>query len=252
MPITSRRALRRLAYRRRSRRPGRARLYRRIGYSGAIKQTHAYKRYTWDYTIANTYSGGASGIVLNVDGVNQGSNYLGVRIGNLQSSVNGTSGFGGSIDFRMNMLPGLNDFATLYDKYKLTGVKVKIIPLSNFASASNLGTLPMITAAVDQDDNTIPVDDIVLREYGNCKVKRLVNGFSIFVKPKQVATIADAIGADQTAVVQTPKYIDFNQTDIPHFGLKWYMDNVLLGNTTNVNALFKITMQYYFKCSMVR
>lgn len=220
---------------------------RRVG-----TQTHDYKRFTWDYTLKNTYVGGNSDLILNVDGVDQGKSYLGVQLGSLVSSVNGTSAIGGCIQFRMDMLPGLNDFSTLYDKYKLRGASVRIIPLSNFASASNLGTLPVITAVVDQDDKTIPSDDIVLREYGNCKVKRLANGFKMYVRPKINTTIADNTGADQSAVVTSPKFLDMAQPSIEHFGVKFWLDNVLLGNTTNVNALFKIVIKYYFTCSQTR
>lgn len=220
--------------------------------SGALSkyQFHKYKRYTWDYMFVNTNPTGTVDLILNVDGTPQGKQFYGVHLGNVFAGPNNTTACGGAIDFRMEMLPGLSDFTTLYDKYKVSGYKVTFIPLQNVATPASASSLPVITYALDQDDSTIPADDVELRQRANCKIRRLDKPVSIWVKPKILQEVQTASGTG--AVVSGTKFLDLTNTDVQHRGLKFWIDGMDLAGSSVLTHMYKVVIQAYFTCSQTR
>lgn len=220
--------------------------------SGAIAkyQLHNYKRYTWDYMFINQNPTGTSDLILNVDNVNQGKQYLGVHLGSLIAGPNNTSQIGGAIDFRMNMLPGLPDFTTLYDKYKVKGYKITFIPLQNVATPASASSLPTITYCLDQDDSAIPSDDTELRQRANCKIRRLDRPVSVWVKPYITTEVSTPTGTG--SVVSAPKFIDLSNDDVQHRGLKFWIDGMDLNGSAALVHFYKVAIQVYFTCSQTR
>lgn len=231
--------------------PGGQIVMKRPAFRKSRTEKHEYTRYMRDLVLQNTWTGSpaVSDIVFNVDNNPQGKNYLGFHLGNLISDVNGTSQIGGAMSFRMSALPQLLDFETLYDRYKLRGVKIVITPLSNFASAANLGTLPVISYAYDNDDTAVPANNDVIRQYGTCKIKRLDKPVKIWLRPKLLLAGA---GASAGEIVSSPKFIDMGDVDVDHYGVKFWINNMLLGNTATINSLFRVTAKYYFTCQATR
>lgn len=218
-----------------------------------VYEKHAYRRYMTDVVMQNTWGGSpaVADVVFNVNGGIQGKSYLSMNLGNLIGDVNNTSQIGGSLGFQLNNLPNVIDFETLYDKYKISGIKIVIQPLSNFASTANLGTLPVLNWAYDQDDLAIPAGLDTIRQYGNCKTAILNKPVKIYLKPK-ILTKVNAGSGGTGDLVSVPKYLDLSDPGVPHFGIKFWITNMLLGNTANINSLFRITAKYYFTCSGTR
>lgn len=213
-------------------------------------QFHKYKRYAWDYMFINQNPTGTADLILNVDNVNQGKQYLGVHLGSLVAGPNNTSQIGGAIDFRMNMLPGLPDFSTLYDKYKVSGYKITFIPLQNVATPASASSLPTITYCTDQDDSAIPGDDTELRQRANCKVRRLDKPVSVYVRPKILTEVQTPTGTG--AVVSSPKFIDLTNDDVQHRGLKFWIDGMDLAGSNVLVHFYKVVIKAYFTCSQTR
>lgn len=220
--------------------------------SGAISkyQVHKYKRYTWDYMFVNTNPTGTVDLILNVDNVPQGKSYLGVQLGNVIAGPNNTSQIGGTINFQMDMLPNLNDFTTLYDKYKVSGYSVKFVPLQNVATPASASSLPTITFCTDQDDSAIPADDIELRQRANCKIRRLDKTVGLYVRPKILQDVQTATGTG--AVVSNPKYLDLTDTNVQHRGVKFWIDGMDLAGSSVLTHMYKLVIQAYFSCSQTR
>ena len=217
-------------------------------------ETHSYKRYMTDVVLRNTWGGSpaVADVIFNVNNTDQGKNYLSMNLGSLMADVNNTSQIGGSLGFQFNNLPNIIDFETLYDKYKIKGIKIVIQPLSNFASTANLGTLPIFNYAYDQDDLVVPSDLNTIRQYGTCKSVTMNRPIKIWLSPKILTKVKAGAGGT-TDSVGPAKYLDLaGATDVPHFGIKFWINNMLLGNTANINSLFRITAKYYFKCSGTR
>lgn len=244
-------AIRRRPYARR-RKPvfRRKRMMRKRSGVLAKYQVHKYKRYTWDYMFVNVNPTGTADLILNVDNVNQGKSYFGVSLGNLIAGPNNTSQIGGTINFQFDMLPGFSDFTTLYDKYKVHGYSVKWVPLQNVATPASASSLPTITFCTDQDDSTIPTDDLDLRQRANCKIRRLDKPVGLYVRPKILQDVQTSTGTG--AVVTSPKYLDLSDTNVQHRGVKFWIDGMDLLGSNVLTHMYKLVIQAYFSCSQTR
>lgn len=131
----------------------------------------------------------------------------------------------------------------LFDLYKITGVKYKIVPRYNSADPSATITLPMIYLATNRDPFTpapSSVGDILNDD--TCKSYRLDKPISWFVKcPKPDMSISFDIGGTQYVGPQqwqlgvATKYQPWlttggnnqslDQSARAHYGVRWVVDN---------------------------
>lgn len=224
----------------------------RSGASQAMKyQYHKYKRYCQPVHFYNTNPTGTADLVIDVNGTSFGKNWVnGVQLGPLIAGLNNTSSIGGSINLQAQMLENILDFDTLYDKYKVSGYKVTILPQQNMAVSSSNTVLPTITYAFDQDDSNVPVSQAQLLQYGNAKVRRLDKPVSFYIKPKVGVSVFSFSGAAQT--VTSSKYIDWANTDVPHRGVKFWIENMNLVGAAGLTHLYKIVIKAYLTNSQTR
>lgn len=180
--------------------------------------------------------------VLNNDG--NGS----VSIGSSSTDTGVTVQFGGAMKFMMQSALDFADMATLFDRYKITGVKLKFLYQHNNASNTNTGNnsiLPLITTAFDGDDDNNPSNYIQLASKQYSK-QRVLNGnsmFSVFIKPRLTKEVyRGALTTGYTS--EKACWLDCNNQDIAHFGLKLWINNWTTGATI-LNQL-SIFPTYYF------
>lgn len=161
-----------------------------------------------------------------------------------------------SIDTQLDDLINSTELTQLTDKYKINWVNVKVYATSNTASAGGTSQLPSILWSTDEDDAGIPASSTAglnsIREKMSSKLRQFKqNGsaISIFYKPKITNTIAGAAGAPIAGGVMNAPFIDCNHPNIPHYGVKGFLQDVNLASTASVYTQFKfdITMSVTLK-----
>lgn len=141
------------------------------------------------------------------------------------------------LNFSMNDMPGYTELTSLYDFYKLSGVRVKVIPylqnMSNStASLNNLQNAP-IFYAVDRSDATAPASIGEVLEYNDHKIGNTWSGFQIYIpNPK----FSDATSAVRGGWVAT------SNPSLNWFGLKIAIP------PTGVAGRYYTVITYYVKC----
>lgn len=159
-------------------------------------------------------------------------------------SLTGCYQFGWSHDFRLINMSGSTEFTQLFDKYKITGIKYKIMYQCNDAQVAGSQVLPIIHYCVDSDDTTTPSNLGSVQERANTKVKVLGNTqtVSFFVRPKVAATLYQSAISSGYEVRKAP-FINSSYPSIPHYGVKIWLNNVYM--VTANNTAFTIEPTYY-------
>lgn len=170
----------------------------------------------------------------------------------------------GTMVFQWAALNNIASFRNLFDLYKLTGVKVKIVPRfsvgeSSVAGGTNalgqMGNLPMLYIAENRDVYVPAPTSIpdVLNDDG-CKVIRLTKPVNLYLKnPK--AALQDSEGhnmpfqfnssskALQPWLTTGGNAQIIDQSAVPHYGFRWAINN-LSGNPLSLD----VYATYYFSC----
>ena len=117
-------------------------------------------------------------------------------------------------NYSLNDLPGYLEFTNLFDYYKITGIRVRLIPYqtqSNSTGTVNNASNVPIFYVVDTSDNTPPASVEELCEYENCKITNLYSGFDIFFRPK----FADATSASRDG------WVACSNPSLNYYGFKY-------------------------------
>lgn len=142
-----------------------------------------------------------------------------------------------SFNFSVNDMPGYTELTTLYDEYKLTGIRFRLLPYmqteSNSVGTVNNARNAPIFYAIDRSDSTTPttVDDVL--EYQDHQVSNVYSGIDVYIKnPK----FADATSALRGGWVST------TNTTLNWFGLK-----LAIPPTETATSLYAV-VTYYVAC----
>lgn len=156
--------------------------------------------------------------------------------------------FGAALQFRLENVQSFTDFTALYDQYKIKGVKVQIIPLSDSSTSQSSGFLPTLYWARDNDDGgAVPVAESELRQRQDCKTMRLTSPKSIFIRNPKVTTDVEVQGAGVTLAskIESAGWMDCNDSNVMHNGLKMWFKNVDLRISPNTITAFRFECTYY-------
>jgi len=207
-----------------------------------FKNYYKFKRYGLDCQIANTTNG-----VVNMNTSASGWSLTGASI-----DINNTYQFGGAMQFQLDQCLEHADFNLLFDRYKITGVKVTLIPLGTYSASSSSGAtnftnFPTIAIAVDNDDASLPTswNNVAVKQ--DCRIQKLNKPISVYIhKPK----IASAVyNGATTAYTQKTGFIDMNNDNVPHYGLKFWIRECDLpnvpGSVVGANSLFRVVTKFY-------
>jgi len=152
--------------------------------------------------------------------------------------------------FNLAQLPGVSDFTSMFDAYKIDKVNVTFWPFkATNQDPSTVSTydIPRTYLLVDYDDDN-PQTSTNLREYANCRISTMTRKLKISLVPK----VAQAVyrTALTSAYAQPNKSIklDMSYTDVPHYGIKY-------ANTTSGTAGgfgYEVQVQFYVSLYGVR
>lgn len=151
--------------------------------------------------------------------------------------------FGAGLTFRIANLESSTDFTSLYDQYKIKGVSIKVIPLSDSATAQSSGFIPTLYWRTDNDDSAAPANEGEMRQAQDVKTMRLTGPRSIYIPyPKSVV---DVNGTANAYAANASRWINCADTTVFHHGLKMWFKNVDLRAQPNTITAFRIEVMYY-------
>ncbi len=154
-------------------------------------------------------------------------------------------------------IPQWNNFAALFDQYRICGVKVTMLPTSNQPAVSN--TAATFASSIDLDgDKTISTFDDLL-QCSNTKTSPwsaaggLTPYKSVYCKPRCQNAIVRTLGADgqpatySMALANRKAWIDVaDQGLTKHHGINfgWYFGNEQVQNIQLVNMVVTYYIQF--------
>lgn len=160
----------------------------------------------------------------------------------------------GTMTFNFSSLPSASEFTSLFDEYKLTGVKLDFLPLGdtiNLPITSMTGTTgafspggPLILA-VDYDDSATPGSAAQLLEYQTSKVIPIPRRHRMYIRPKLAVDINQGI---TTAYGARTGWVDTANASVPHYGVKYWMN---APSATSASYTYQVWATYYFACKGV-
>lgn len=159
--------------------------------------------------------------------------------------VTGNWELGLATQFQMSSALDYSDMVKLFDRYKITGVKLSIQYLCNVGNPNSQGgMLPTLFWAFDGDDSNPPATSAEIQAKGYChsKVLNANRPISIFVRPRVTKEVfAGLVGPGYTS--EKACWLDANSVDVPHYGVKMYLADWVGDSPANC---LRITPTYYF------
>lgn len=154
--------------------------------------------------------------------------------------------------YTLGGLPNFTDFTSLFDAYRITGIKEKFIfdRTDSTAGTAGLNTLmPIMTSVVDYDDAAPYASENSYLQYENIKTQRLDKPFKRFFRPR-IAQSAYAGGAFSGYVEGNRKlWLDAASTTIEYYGHKYMIDGSMSGGVgANVIGRMKRYITVYLEC----
>lgn len=153
--------------------------------------------------------------------------------------------FGGIMTFALSNTTQFTQLNTLFDRYKINGVRVRFIPEWNSADIIGVGLLPVMKVAMDLDDVTVPTLGDIWSRRG--KEYRLDKPFSVYVKPKTLHGIwgGSATNAIFPAGTNKSVYLNTGYGAVPHLGLKFGIKDWYAPNSPTANVVLRIETTYF-------
>jgi len=161
-------------------------------------------------------------------------------------SMTNTIQWGNSFVFKLSSIVDQNDFVNLFDRYKIVGVKLKIMYQAESASAGGLGVLPIFNYAIDNDDAAIPssLNTIMSKQRSKSVVLTANRPISIYVKPKVAVAVYQSLLTGYSS--QSSQFINATYPDVQHYGLKTWINNFYAPGGANNQITIQPT--YYIAC----
>jgi len=233
-----RRSSKKRSYARRSKKAYRKRSYRRTSRVGVINLV----RKAAECNVYNTAVVGTTGVSGSC--VSVGTAYQAPPFAGVGTYYNVPF----AIQCRLNDLLSFTELTAIAEKYKIKWIKVSIIATSNTASTGSGAQLPSIIYDMDGDDAVLPLSTTAglnsFRERMSSKVKlfRPNSPINMFVRPKIAMATSTTAGAITASQVSPSKFLDCSFVDVPHFGIKGYLQDVNLATTASVFTQFKFNI----------
>lgn len=160
------------------------------------------------------------------------------------SDITGEQGF--AFQFNLSALPNVSEFINLFDRYKIMGVKLRVMFLQNSQDVGTLTSvsIPVIHYVYDCDDANPPTTEAEMLQKNFLKTRRLDQPFNYYIKPKATSEVFASVSSTGYSVSKS-MWIDMNSPQIPHFGFKAWISNGVSTPITTVLGRFRIYATYY-------
>lgn len=147
----------------------------------------------------------------------------------------------GYFNFSLSDLPNNGEITAMFNRYKITGVRLKFIPTQGTdtpSGATNL--LNSLAVQIDKSVRSVPASFDELLEAGNCRVlSASQKGFSVWIgSPLAAATIGGV------SALMTNSWLDSDSNEIKHYGLRYAFQN---GYAAQAYTRFSVFATYYLR-----
>lgn len=173
--------------------------------------------------------------------------------------------FGVGLAFSIGDVPAYaSELSPLFDRYRLSGIKVMLIPHFATVAVDDAGTIgvdAILHSVIDLDDDAAPSASVTglqgLMQYPSFRSQSM-NGvsnrgraFQRFFRPRVLGAIANTAAAVVSATSRKAPVLDAASPDIPHYGMKLLIE--VQNPTANATTLnFRMMVKYYFTMYAVR
>lgn len=171
-----------------------------------------------------------------------------------QSPATGYAPAKGAFSFNMNLVPNAAEYSALYDQYKINGVSLRFIPKTNQFQGGTSGTqnalgYGQVITVLDYDDSGTPISKDALLEFGSAKVSRSNQIHKRYFKPKMLNLAFINAGTNGYSVGPA-RWLDWNQSTVEHYGVKWWIDAPTVPNTATDSSsiAYDVYATFYFQC----
>lgn len=153
----------------------------------------------------------------------------------------------GAVVFKLSDLPNYQEFTELYDLYKINKVKYTIIPKINSATLNGSVQMPIIHSVIDSNDNTAFTTLAQMMENEDVKTTRGVVPHSRYFTPKCQTKLYESLGTDGYATMRRNPFINTEDPSVPHYALKWAIENPISGGDAYWYADIRIKFYLSFR-----
>jgi len=146
----------------------------------------------------------------------------------------------GYFNFSLSDLPNNGEFTALFNRYKITGVSLRFIPIvGTDATAGATTFMDTLAIQVDKSVRGVPVSIDEILESGNARVySACQKPFKVWVSsPMAASTIAGS-----SAVLTNP-WLDSDANGIKHYGVRYAFASSL----ASASVRFAVYATYYLR-----
>ncbi len=163
------------------------------------------------------------------------------------------------LKFEISEIPQFSTYSALFDQYRLTGVKVTLLPTTNTNDTANVGGSFIWSIDLDGDTTITTFDDILQCSNSHTSPWSSTGGMTpykkMFVRPRTrdalVRDISNNVPVLSTALGDAGQWIDLgDRGTTEHFGINigWFFGNAQLNAPQELNMI----TTYYIKFRKVR
>ncbi len=149
------------------------------------------------------------------------------------SSTTSITGFLGAESVSLSLVPDHDSYTKIFDQYRITHAKWSF---TNVGSASNPATTktPFLYYAADFDDQSVPATKANLLNMDHVKKDSLTPGKTVHVnvKPRMAQSLYNNGLTAGYGLGPTAAWVDCASIQIPHYGMKYCIDNMLTAEYT--------------------
>lgn len=183
-----------------------------------------------------------------------------VNLGSLTASITSAgvpTPISTGLSFNLAQLPGVTDFTSLFDQYKINGIKYSLVPTANSAILSGVSNVASgygfqrLNSVIDYDDDSQPTGEDQLLQYGSLKTTPPMRTHVRYFKPK-VDTEVFQSGVTTGYAPRGNMWIDVNNSTVKHYGLKLYANAPVGVTNTAASITYTAYATFYIACKNVR
>lgn len=156
-----------------------------------------------------------------------------------------TADLGHAFPFGLSLLPNYSEFTTLFDRYRIRQVDVRMVFAQRNISGSTTN-YPTIWAYMDDDDASIPTTRSAVLERQSVRPFTYSDAKTVYSVSLHPRWLID--GTNKASLAPRDMWIDMSTPSVSHYGLKMWVDNY----NTSKDALISMDATIHFECQCVR
>lgn len=157
-----------------------------------------------------------------------------------------------AFSFGLSDLPDNDEFTKLFDQYKISAVKIKVMPVFNsvephVASTTDQTLSKPIISVIDYTDDNLITQESQLLQYSTMKMTKGWKEHVRFLKPRCSIYVKEATNASARPI---RSWLSSEFPDVKHYGVKMLFPST--GTMEGQSGItYRIYMTYYIACKNV-